>query len=254
SVYGAASRCSALPLIEVVEVPPTVRLPPPSPRVPPVQLKPLTVSAPEPPKLPPPRVSLPPVQVLLKLSVPASTFRSGVPEPLNMVTLAPLTSSTPPVLPPGTTRKLPLANSTVSPPPSALYTPAFRYWFTSARPSPPLKVSVVPLENPCTSTAPAFNSPARHTHWPSACTCSAAATATPPARPRERARDRARPSQGPAREQHRAWADAQSARDRQRSRVHVHSARNAGARPDQGGGRATDHQGAGAVDGGRQGC
>src|SRR5438132_2064205 len=132
-----------------------VRLPPPSPRVPPVQLKPLTVSAPEPPKLPPPRVSLPPVQVLLKLSVPAATFRSGVPEPLNMVTLAPLTSSTPPVLPPGTTRKLPLANSTVSPLPSALYTPAFRYWFTSARPSPPLKVSVVPLENPCTSTVPA---------------------------------------------------------------------------------------------------
>src|SRR5438067_5022163 len=139
-----------------------VRLPPPSPRVPPVQLKPLTVSAPEPPKLPPPRVSLPPVQVLLKLSVPASTFRSGVPEPLNMVTLAPLTSSTPPVLPPGTTRKLPLANSTVSPLPSALYTPAFRYWFTSARPSPPLKVSVVPLENPCASTVPAFNSPACH--------------------------------------------------------------------------------------------
>src|SRR5947208_6505590 len=145
-----------------------VRLPPPSPRVPPVQVKPLTGSAPEPPKLPPPRVSLPPVQVLLKLSVPASTFRSGVPEPLNMVTLAPLTSSTPPVLPPGTTRKLPLANSTVSPLPSALYTPAFRYWFTSARPSPPLKVSVVPLENPCTSTVPAFNSPACHTTWPCA--------------------------------------------------------------------------------------
>ena len=173
-MYGAASRCSALPLIEVVEVPPTVRLPPPSPRVPPVQLKPLTVSAPEPPKLPPPRVSLPPVQVLLKLSVPASTFRSGVPEPLNMVTLAPLTSSTPPVLPPGTTRKLPLANSTVSPLPSALYTPAFRYWFTSARPSPPLKVSVVPLENPCTSTVPAFNSPACHTTWPCAYTFSVA--------------------------------------------------------------------------------
>src|SRR5438874_10012236 len=152
--------------MEIVEVPPTVRLPPPSPRVPPVQLKPLTVSAPEPPKLPPPRVSLPPVQVLLKLSVPASTFRSGVPEPLNMVTLAPLTRSTPPVLPPGTTRKLPLANSTVSPLPSALYTPAFRYWFTSARPSPTLKVSVVPLENPCTSTVPAFNSPACHTTWP----------------------------------------------------------------------------------------
>src|SRR5438552_14953343 len=107
-----------------------VRLPPPSPRVPPVQLKPLTVSAPEPPKLPPPRVSLPPVQVLLKLSVPASTFRSGVPEPLNMVTLAPLTSSTP-------ARKSTRPNSSHQITTYAvfclqynLYTPAFRYWFT----------------------------------------------------------------------------------------------------------------------------
>src|SRR5438874_5995717 len=130
--------------MEIVEVPPTVRLPPPSPRVPPVQLKPLTVSAPEPPKLPPPRVSLPPVQVLLfssrrRHTISLRDWSSDV-----CSSDLPLTSSTPPVLPPGTTRKLPLANSTVSPLPSALYTPAFRYWFTSARPSPPLKVSVVP--------------------------------------------------------------------------------------------------------------
>src|SRR5439155_10114443 len=111
---------SAVPLmVAALEV----RLPPPSPRVPPVQLKPLTVSAPEPPKLPSPRVRLPSVLATL-LQFRRVLFRSsGVPEPLNMVTLAPLTSSTPPVLPPGTTRKLPLANSTVSPLPSALYTP-----------------------------------------------------------------------------------------------------------------------------------
>src|SRR5438309_5776255 len=103
-----------------------VRLPPPSPRVPPFQEKLLTVSPPEPPKLPPPRVSPCPVQVPLKLSVPASTFRSElneIPEPVNMVTLAPLTSSTPPVPPPGVAAKVPAANSTVSPLPSALYTP-----------------------------------------------------------------------------------------------------------------------------------
>src|SRR5438067_9853104 len=80
---------------------PEIRLPPPSPSVPPFQAKLFTVSPPEPPKLPPPRVSCCPVQVPSKLSVPASTSRSEpneVPEPVLMVTLAPLTSSTPPVL------------------------------------------------------------------------------------------------------------------------------------------------------------
>src|SRR5437879_10030219 len=66
SVYGAASRCSALPAIDAVPL--EVRLPSPSPRVPPFQTKKLlTVSAPVPPKLPPFRVSPCPVQVLLKL-------------------------------------------------------------------------------------------------------------------------------------------------------------------------------------------
>src|SRR5207237_10589687 len=36
------------------------------------------------------------------------------------------------------------------------------------------KVSVVPLENPCTSTVPAFNSPACHTTWPCTYTFSVA--------------------------------------------------------------------------------
>src|SRR5439155_2869839 len=98
-----------------------VRLPPPSPRVPPVQLKPLTVSAPEPPKLPPPRVSLPPVQVLLKLSVPASTFRSGVPEPLNIDRKSTRLNSSHVAISYAVICKQQLANSTVSPLPSVLY-------------------------------------------------------------------------------------------------------------------------------------
>src|SRR5439155_23528575 len=152
----------------------TIRLPPPAAMLPPVQLKTLTVSTPEPPRLPPLIVFLPPVAMLEMYTLSLHDALPIFPEPLNMVTLAPLTSSTPPVLPPGTTRKLPLASSTVSRLPSALYTPALRYWFTSARPSPPLKVSVVPLEHPCTSTVPAFNSPACHTTWPCAYTFSVA--------------------------------------------------------------------------------
>src|SRR5256885_11308045 len=106
--------------------------------------------------------------LLRSLLSPFFFLNDAAPTEFYPLPLPPPLPTPPPVLPPGTTRKLPLANSTVSPLPSALYTPAFRYWFTSARPSPPLKVSVVPLENPCTSTVPAFNSPACHTTWPCA--------------------------------------------------------------------------------------
>src|SRR5438309_9008427 len=83
-------------------------------------------SAPVPPKLPPPRVSFCPVQMPLKLSVPRSadhTSAHQIPDQLDCGTLPEITSRTPFVPPPGTTRKLPLANSTLSPFPSALYTP-----------------------------------------------------------------------------------------------------------------------------------
>src|SRR5438067_4475742 len=100
-VYSAARRCFALSAIPVVEVPPTVRLPPPSPRVPPVQLKPLTVSAPEPPKRSEEHTSELQSRFELVCRLLLEKKKSGVPEPLNMVTLAPLTSSTPPLLPPG---------------------------------------------------------------------------------------------------------------------------------------------------------
>src|SRR2546430_10566471 len=85
-----------------------------------------------------------------------------------MVTLAPLTSSTPPVLPPGTTRKLPLANSTVSPLPSALYTPAFRYWFDRKSTRLNSSHSQISHADFCLTTMPAFNSPACHTTSPCA--------------------------------------------------------------------------------------
>src|SRR2546423_10374394 len=82
------------------------------------------------------------------------------------VTLAPLTSSTPPVLPPGTTRKLPLANSTVSPLPSALYARKSTRLYSSHYLTSHADFCLEQIKNPCTSTVPAFNSPACHTTWP----------------------------------------------------------------------------------------
>src|SRR5439155_5356217 len=67
-----------------------------------------------------------PVQVPLKLSTPASTFRSEpneIPEPANRGALASTPITTPPVLPSATSKKNTAANSTVSALPSALYRP-----------------------------------------------------------------------------------------------------------------------------------
>src|SRR5438874_10612585 len=83
----------------------------PSPRVPPVQVKPLTVSAPVPPKLPPPRDRNSTRLNSWHVGISSAASSSDDHKPLNMVTLAPLTSRTPFVPPPAVAVNLPPANS-----------------------------------------------------------------------------------------------------------------------------------------------
>src|SRR5437660_2856958 len=100
------------------------------------------------------------------LRLPPSTSSSEL-KPLAglMVTVAPLNSSTPPLLPPGCRlSKLPAANSMLFPVPSTFHDPE-SIWLlgTRLRPLPPLRVSVLvatPLL-PLTSTVPPLNRPAR---------------------------------------------------------------------------------------------
>src|SRR5437660_12605987 len=99
------------------------------------------------------------------LRLPPSTSSSEL-KPLAglMVTVAPLNSSTPPLLPPGCRlSKLPAANSMLFPVPSTFHDPE-SIWLlgTRLRPLPPLRVSVLvatPLL-PLTSTVPPLNRPA----------------------------------------------------------------------------------------------
>src|SRR5438477_9162620 len=105
------------------------------------------------------------------LRLPPSTSSSELKLPKGvMVTVAPLNSSTPPLLPPGCRlSKLPAANSTLFPVPSTFHDPK-SIWVlgTRLRPLPPLSVTVLVATPfpPLTSTVPPLNRPACHSTCP----------------------------------------------------------------------------------------